>query len=101
MKSLIIILLVFASNFAIANSKIDLEPGSAVTINSGEITVIACTTSAAYSHFCACGGGSGNMGSGTLIRYDLVDGTKIDTIIFEYGSSYECQNALKNHPSCS
>lgn len=100
MKSVIVVATLLLSSTAFAAAKIDLPPGGSVNIQAGEAAVVTCQSSQTRVHFCACGGGSGNMGSNTLIRFDFVGERKVDTIVGHYFDSATCQNELKSHPSC-
>ncbi len=98
-------LVLLTCTLAFADSKIDLKAGTVVTVNASEVTTVSCETPfATTTYFCACGGSYSNLNFGpeTLIRFDIVDGQKVGSILANYSNEGSCltELKLKTQPAC-
>lgn len=98
MKVIVGLLVMLTGSLAFASSRIDLGPGSSVTVQAGDTTLVTCsgggTSHTGSTHFCRCDS------SGTLIRVDIVNGTQLETEVTEYSNRTECTSKAAQNPAC-
>lgn len=85
MKSVLLLIAILFSVTALSANQINLSNGASAKVNATEPTLVTCEDS--KSHFCACRNGS-------LVRFDITNGQKIETYL-----GADCSD-LNYHPAC-